>query len=423
MKTKEPARALHPRWPPWLLAAVYFAVDTSALSLAAWLGSIPLAAAYFHLFTPISIPTNILVVPITALALMSSIGSLLTGAWFPGLSILFNQASWFYMDCIIAVSRWAAQWAPGAWNVTTPAPTTFVLYYLVLFTVLTGWIFRSKFKWAVLAMMVGLCACSLMQRLIENRFARLYFLPLHGGSAVFADNTGPEGSFLFDCGNTTSTETLVKPFLRAHGVNALEALALTTGHISDCGGASVVLTNFSVKNIWLNPVRDRSAAYRELVDAIKTNNRWGTLHDGDHAGGWMVLHPEASTPLPTADDNALIFRREIKGHSILLASSLGRAGQESLMARHPGMRAEIVVASLPASDEPLCEPFLEQIQPRLIIIIDSDRPATHRASPKLRQRLARHEIPIVYCHETGALKLSFADNSWEMRDASGQLIR
>jgi ComEC/Rec2-related protein len=140
---------LKPRWPPLLHAAACFAIDTFALSLAAWLGSIPLAAAYFHLFTPVSVPANFLVVPVTALALMSSIGSLLTGAWLPGLAVLFNHAGWFFMKCIIELSHWAAQWPPGSFNVATPAPVTFVWYYLVLFSVLTGWIFRSRFKWAV----------------------------------------------------------------------------------------------------------------------------------------------------------------------------------------------------------------------------------------------------------------------------------
>lgn len=119
---------LKPRWPPPLHAAVRYAIDTCALSLAAWLGSIPLAAAYFHLLTPISVPANCLVVPVTALALMSSIGSLLTGAWLPGLAVLFNHSSRFFMKCIIVLSHWAAQWPHGAFNISTPAPVTYVLY-------------------------------------------------------------------------------------------------------------------------------------------------------------------------------------------------------------------------------------------------------------------------------------------------------
>ena len=413
---------LKPRWPPLLHAAACFAIDTFALSLAAWLGSMPLAAAYFHLFTPISVPANFLVVPVTALALMSSIGSLLTGAWLPGLAVLFNHSSWFFMNCIIELSRWAAQWPPGAFNVSTPAPVTFVLYYLVLFSVLTGWIFRSRIKWAVAVAILGLSVCWLAQWAAENKTARLHFLPLNGGSAIFADNAGSRESLLFDCGNAAAAESVVKPFLRAQGVNTLDSFALTVGHVQDSGGAKVVLTNFSPGRVFINSVRDRSPAYRDVIDEIKQTAHWQALQSGDDAGGWSVLHPERSVRFDDADDNALVFWREINGHSILLLSALGRSGQDSLVENHPNLRADIVVAGLPATDEPLSEPLLHLIQPKLIIIIDSELPATRRASARLRQRLATHPVPVVYCRDAGALKLSLWRGGWGLKNASGEIV-
>ncbi len=50
------------------------------------------------------------------------------------------------------------------------------------------------------------------------------------------------------------------------------------------------------------------------------------------------------------------------------------------MRRHPELRAEIVVAGLPAREEPLCEPLLDLLQARLIVIMDTQFPATRRAS-------------------------------------------
>jgi competence protein ComEC len=414
---------LKPRWPPLLHAAACFAIDTCALSLAAWLGSIPLAAAYFHLFTPVSVPANCLVVPITALALMSSIGSLLTGAWLPGVAVLFNHSSWFFMRCIIELSRWAAHWPAGTFNISTPAPVTYALYYLVLFSVLTGWIFRSRFRWAVAVAILGLGVCWLTQRAAENKTARLHLLPLSGGSAIFADNAGSRENMLFDCGNAQAAESVVKPFLRAQGVNTLDTLALTVGHVQDSGGAKVVLTNFAVGRVFINPVRDRSPAYRDVIDDIKQTAHWQALQAGGDAGGWLVLHPEASIRFDDADDNALVFWREINGHSILLLSTLGRSGQDSLVEKHPNLRTDIAVAGLPAEDEPLSEPLLHLIQPKLIIIIDSELPATRRASARLRQRLGSHGVPVIYCSDAGALKLSLWRGGWGLKNASGEVVR
>jgi len=44
-----------------------FAARYCSLSFAAWVGSIPLSAKYFHLFSPISTPANIIAVPLGTL--------------------------------------------------------------------------------------------------------------------------------------------------------------------------------------------------------------------------------------------------------------------------------------------------------------------------------------------------------------------
>jgi beta-lactamase superfamily II metal-dependent hydrolase len=172
------------------------------------------------------------------------------------------------------------------------------------------------------------------------------------------------------------------------------------------------LTNFSVGRVFINPARDRSPAYRDAIDAIKQTARWQPLQAGDDAKGWSVLHPEPSIQFPDADDNALVFWREINGHSILLLSALGRSGQDSLVEGHPDLRADIVVSGLPATDEPLSAPLLRLLQPKLIIIVDSELPATRRAPAKLRRRLAGLGVPVIYCRDAGALKLSLWRGGW-----------
>ena len=76
-----------------------FLIDSFAISLAAWLGSIPLAAYYFHVFNIVSTPANWVVVPLTALALISCLASLLIGWCLPGTAALFNHATWGLMKC------------------------------------------------------------------------------------------------------------------------------------------------------------------------------------------------------------------------------------------------------------------------------------------------------------------------------------
>ena len=178
----------------------------------------------------------------------------------------------------------------------------------------------------------------------------------------------------------------------------------------------MILDNFPTDRIFTSDAPSRSEAYRNLIDELQP----ATLHDGDRLGAWSVLHPDAADKFTRADDNALVLCRDYNGRSILLMPALARDGQDALMRRHPHLRADIVVAGLPMRDEPLCDPLLDTLQPRLIIIADSEFPATRRASAKLRQRLARRTAPVVYCHNNGALTLDLAPQSYTLRTANGE---
>ncbi len=80
-----------------------------ALALAAWAGSVPLSIKYFHLFSLVSPPANLLAVPLGTAALMANLGALISGSWLPVITVLFNQAAWFFMVAMTWVSVEAAR--------------------------------------------------------------------------------------------------------------------------------------------------------------------------------------------------------------------------------------------------------------------------------------------------------------------------
>jgi len=416
--------AVQPAWRVWMDAARRRGIDMFVMSLAAFLGGLPLAAYYFHLFTPVGVPANIVVVPLTGLALMSCMGSLLTGGWFAGLAVLFNHSGWFWMKCIIAASQWCARWPAGNWYVAAPRPMTFVFYYSVLLAVFTGWLFRVRHRRlavAALALVSALWAADWMQ---QRGAARLDVLALRGAPAVFAGRSGTNRDLLADCGDAPGAEGIVKPFLHAQGVNRLDGFCLTAGYQRSAGGAEIVLTNFAPAAVFAGPARARSPAYRRVMAEFE--RRPGlvrTVQDGDGLDGWAVLSPGAEDSYAAADQVSLALQRTVRGHSVLLLPALGRDGQKSLMTRHPELRAEIVVAGLPARDEPLDEPLLDLLQPRLVIIADSELPATRRAPAKLRERLAQHAaMRVLYCHDAGSLTLLIRRAGWQVFDTAASCL-
>jgi beta-lactamase superfamily II metal-dependent hydrolase len=132
------------------------------------------------------------------------------------------------------------------------------------------------------------------------------------------------------------------------------------------------------------------------------------------------LHPAATNNFPQADDNSLVLKGEIHGAQILLLSDLGRPGQEMLLQGTNDLRADIVVVGLPEKSEPLCNVLLDAVRPQVIIVADSEFPATKRASAALRERLAQRKIPIIYTRKSGAVTIVARPGGWELRTMDGQ---
>jgi competence protein ComEC len=238
--------------------------------------------------------------------------------------------------------------------------------------------------------------------------------------AIFFDPPGRQDHLLVDCGATNSVQLLVKPFLRAQGVNRLPALLLTHGDLRHVGGAQLLTNLFPTGQLCASPVRARSPVYRRILEDLSAApGKLRTISRGDRLGPWAILHPEASDHFSQADDNALVLAGSVRGTRVLLLSDLGRPGQDALLQRSPELRTDILVTGLPVQNEAVCDALLDTVRPRVIIVADSDFPASERASPKLRERLSHRQVPVIYTRSEGAVTIEWRGNQWELRTRSG----
>jgi len=83
------------------------------------------------------------------------------------------------------------------------------------------------------------------------------------------------------------------------------------------------------------------------------------------------------------------------------------------------IKADIVVTGLPTRPEALGDSFLEAVQPRLIIVVDSDYPISERASSKFSERLARWKIQVIYTRLAGSTTIEWNDQHWNLRTIGG----
>jgi hypothetical protein len=258
---------------------------------------------------------------------------------------------------------------------------TFVWYYAVLLAVFTGWIFRVRRQRLAWAGLVLVSALWLADWATQRGTARLDVLALRGAPAVFAAGSGTQPRLAGRLRQHRIGRRNRQTVPLGAGVNRLDDFCLTAGYQQSMGGAEIVLTNFAPAAVFTGPARVRSPAYRrveaELARAPGLLPRCGTATHWT-AGRFFTPARKISSPRRTKFPWPC---NETFAATPFCSFRAGRDGTNPADEPPPELRAEIVVAGLPSRDEPLIEPLLDMLRPKLIIIADSELPPTAPGRP------------------------------------------
>ena len=341
---------LLPQWRRAFISILRTLARYCSLSFAAWVGSIPLSAKYFHLFSPVSTPANIVAVPLGTLALMSNLGALVCGTWFPWATEMFNHSAWFFMSAMTYVSEWSTRIPGSYFYVPAPSWISIGIYYFVLIIILSGWLKTLRRKMFGAVTLIWIATTYFWHREKSHGETELTVLPLNGGHAIFVDAAEQKNDWLVNCGNANAVEFTLKPFLHAQGVNKIQRLVLTEGDTRNVGGAQSLNELFGVGELTTSPVYFRSAGYRDIVAEFDTPPaRHKTIQHGDIIGNWQVLHPGGTNGFSRADDNSLVLLGNFPGREKFYCCLIWGA-----TARAPCSNARMICARTLSS--PGCRP-------------------------------------------------------------------
>lgn len=405
---------LRPKWQQRLDKPVRVVTTNFTVSLASWIGSLPLVAWYFNITTPISLLANLLAVPLSSIALTTSLMSLV---FFP-LGPLFNWISYIFMKATVWVTYGFAEISWGYYHVPKPGALFFLLYYSAVFTAFAlPHLDKAKRIWvAALPVALALTWCV---SLLPRDPVKVTMLPISGNPVVL-DMPGRGRDLLVDCSDEHGSEFVLKRYLRAQGIGTVANVLVTHGDINHAGGYELVWREFTPKSIFTSGARARSPTYRQMIRELEKGYlQWHKVRRGDEIAGWTVLHPGENS-FARADDNSVVLRGEIHGWRILLLSELGRAGQRELARSGQDLRADIVITGAPEQDEPMEADLLAHIQPRMILIGNTAGFVNARAESRLMQRLRKTGIPTFSTSRHGALNLEIDSEQCVVRAASGR---
>ena len=389
-------------------------IAAAGASAAAWLGTAPLTAAFFNIFSPVALLLNIAVIPAAACILLSGALSLAVHPFSAFLSETFNFAALGIGRILVAAIRAADSLPFGHFFVRTPPPLLVAAAYAVLFA---GALLARRRPRVLLPALLLLALLAGAFALRERLAVRLVFFPAGDGNALLVHARGDD--ILVDAGPGRPPSAMPRA-LRREGVNRLAAVVLTHADSDHTGALETILRETPAGEILVPAVLWPNTTLHARLDALRADGLpVRTLQAGDTgtwgrgAIEWNVLWPPAPYPgpLPSSDAASLVLRLVADNPaatSILLPADAPRTVEARLLDALPpdALASDILLLAdhgRPAANSP---GFLDAVRPRLAVLSAPENDLAPVPAPDTRAALDALSAPLLRIHDRTPLVLT-----------------
>ena len=354
------------------LTPLGFLAKPLAVSIAAQLGVMPVAAWHFHRLNPGAPLASLVAIPVAAVICVLGV-VLVVVAGIPVVAAIVSGSTRLAVTVLNGVAELAAELPASSIRVGAPS-----------------WIFLGVYVGALIALrspskrvrasggllLGGLFVTAIFPLRASPGVLEVNALDVGHGDAILL--TLPDGgNVLVDGGGLPFAsldvgESVVLPFLLDRGVRRLDAIVVTHADFDHIGGLATVVNELRVDAIWQgNPDRKRRA-YRELRErADERNVAVRTLRAGEHfelGGAHFEVLAAGEGSLETSNDRSVVLRVGYGGRHVLLTGDAEDELERRLVRSGMDLRADILKLAHHGSRSSSSSAFLDAVQPQFAIV-------------------------------------------------------
>jgi competence protein ComEC len=378
--------------------------------------TMPLVWHQFHVVSPISVVTNVLLGPLLFVALATGVATVVVGA-IPPLGVVFGTGCDLALTAMRGLIDLAAA-VPGG-HVWLPAPPAWwiITFYLVVLATLylprgspASWTrYGWMGGWSLAAWLLATTPAALPDGSIEATFVNVG----HGTCAVLrsGDRSG-EGDevWLYDCGrlgNDAGRSRDIDAVLWSLGVTHLDGIYLSHADADHFNALPGLLRRFRVAQIvtpprMLSDLEPAVVQVREEIDRGRVPVREVAAGERESLGGLsvFVLHPPP-VRLPGSDNaNSLVLRIDCGGTSLILPGDLEPPGTAVLIQFPRPPPGGVLMAPHHGSLRMDAASVLDWARPRQTIVSGGWR----ARRPEVEQMLSTRGSAVHVTSEVGAIR-------------------
>lgn len=365
------------RWQRISADARAWSASLVCVSLAAWLGSLPLMLGHFQTVTPVGLFANLLLVPISGISIAVSCTSVVCAALGLGvLQIFANLANAILARLMVILAGWFASLPMANFTLDLrfekpPPPVELSLFHI------------------------------------------------SGGGAASHLRAG-QSHWLIDTANVHQWRRIVRPFLRHQGINRLDGLMLTHSDVAHVGAASLAFRygsprlHTSVHEPW--PLESSLSSIKQLSKRVRVDSiDWHRYQldaeisiapSGPVPVYAQVLHPMLNDVNEKADDRDLVLMLHLGPYRVLWLGDAGFITEKKLLERKQPLHCDILVRGQHGADVSGLTELLLAARPRVVISSNDSRYPEQTLPTRLREFCTAQQVPLLDQEICGSVSLS-----------------
>ncbi|WP_335339740.1 DNA internalization-related competence protein ComEC/Rec2 [Collimonas arenae] len=372
------------------------------------IGLLPLTVLLFGRISLIGPLANAVAIPVIGLAVTPLA---LAACVLPApLSNWLLIAAHALVEQLAGVLAWMSSMPFAVWQAAVPSPWTIAIALLATLWILAprGW----PLRWLAL--------CGWLPLLVDSGSrpgaGEMWVTALDVGQGMAVLVETPERRLLYDTGpgyggKSDAGNRVIVPYLRARGIDALDALIVSHADIDHSGGALSVMAGIEVATVYsslaaAHPIAVTAADHRRCREGQ-------TWQWGDTRFEMLYPRPEHYAAQPAkkiSKPNAVSCTIKIThgDHVVLLPGDIEAPQERELIASHAGqLKATVLLAPHHGSGTSSTAAFLSEVDPQIALFQVGYRNRFRHPKLQVLERYRDLGIKILRNDEDGAILLKF----------------
>ena len=395
------------RW----LAPLGFLAKPLAVSLAAQLGVMPIAAWHFHRLNTGAPVASLVAIPVAAAICVLGVALVIVSGT-PVVAAIVSASTRLAVAVLTGVAELAAELPAASIRVGAPSWIFVGVYVGALIALLStskrvrasgGLLLGALFVVALFPLRPSSGVLEISALDVGHGDAILLTLP--GGGNVLVDGGGiPFGTL--DVG-----ESVLLPFLLDRGVRRLDAIVVTHTDFDHIGGLTTVVNELRVDAIWQGAPDIERRAYRELRErADERNVPVVTLTAGENFqldGAYFEVLAAGEGTLARSNNRSIVLRVGYGGRHVLLTGDAEDELERRLVRSGMDLRADVLKLAHHGSRSSTSSAFLDAVQPQFAIVSARRNRSRPIPSALVLHRLRQRGIEYARTDRNGTITVKF----------------